>query len=349
MPAAVESMFSVREVPWHGLGAVLDKHPKSIDEAIKLAGLDWEVVQKPVFIEDVTGEKDDFVVTEIPNWVANVRTDNGAVLGLVTQKYEVVQNMEAFSFLAAIFGSDMLFETAGSLMDGRRTWVMMKIPDFVEVGGDPIGQYAFISNSHDGKSSVLAAMTPIRIVCMNTLGAAVRIAKGANAQRTYNIRHLGNMSQKIAEARSVLEVTVNYYEQFKAIGDQLALAKLTDKKAENVLETLFPITDAMGDRAAANREEARFAVMSLFKDGAAPGIERSQQGDTRPQNALGTSWALYNAITEYADYGRDERVEGGRFKRALDDPDGLKKLAWEVVLDTSGIKKGTKNKSLVAA
>lgn len=350
MPAAVESMFSVREVPWHGLGAVLKKHPKSIDDALEKSGLDWDVVQRPIYVG--TDDKGEVYRVEDengdPKFLANMRTDTGDVLGIVTDRYTPVQNREAFSFLANLFGTEMMFETAGSLMEGRRVWVMMKLPDWVEVGGDPIGQYAFISNSHDGKSSVLCSLTPIRIVCMNTLGAAIRLAKGQNASRSYTIRHLGNMSNKIAEARNVLDVTVNYYEQFKVVGDRLALAPVSEKRAKTMLEQMFPIDDSMKERAARNREEAREAVMSLFLTGQGP-VEKIRTGDTRPQNALGTAWAFYNAATEYADYGRDERKEGGRFQRGLDDPDGLKNLTWGLVLDTVGEKKGTKNKSLVGA
>lgn len=327
MPANIDSMFSVREVPWHGEGVILDKPPKTIDEAIEIAGLDWEVIQRPVYAMVSEEGDEELVVEPIEDYFVNVRTDTNSPLGIVTSRYTPVQNREAFSFLANVFGSEMHFETAGALMGGRRVWVMMKLPDWVEVGGDPIGQYAFISNSHDGKSSVLASMTPIRIVCQNTLGAAVRIAKGRNAQRTYTLRHLGNMSQKISEARNVLDVTINYYEQFKHVGDKLALTKVGDKKALNVLEKLFPIEDGMGDRAAQNREEAREAVLSIFKG-------HGPDGDTTG-NSPGTAWTLYNAIGEYADWSRE--IRKSRFQRIIDDPDGLKNRGFELVVASAGL------------
>ena len=334
MPAGIEehdSMMSVHEVPWHSLGAVLKKRPKTIAEAIDKAGLGWSVIQVPV---ELTIEGKTQIVADDndkPLYFANVRTDTMQPLGIVSKRYTPVQNQEAFEFLAGIFGSEMHFETAGSLMNGRRVWVMMKIPDWVEVGGDPIGQYAFISNSHDGKSSVLAAMTPVRIVCMNTLGAALGRAKGADAQRTYTLRHLGNMSAKLAEARNVMDVTINYYKQFKDVGDKLALAKITERRAKNAIERIIPIDKEQGDRAARNREEARVAVMSLFKDG-------TVQGDVSTVgNAPGTVWCLYNAAVEHADWFRPERKEAGRFQRALDDPDGFKKRAWDVSLDLANL------------
>lgn len=328
-----DSMFSVRQTPWHGLGVILDKHPRNIDDAIKKAQLDWEVEQRPVLIPafaglnlDDDGESEvDLDVIPVDGYYANVREDTGQTLGIVTERYQPVSNKEAFSFLASIFGSEMLFETAGSLMNGRRVWVMMKIPDFVEVGGDPIARYAFISNSHDGKSAVLLACTGVRIVCENTLLAALR-----GVQRTYTIRHLGNPSQKIAEARNALQVTINYYEQFKEAGDKLALAKLTDNSVRMLTEKLIPTEEGMGDRAAKNREEARQAIMHIYKEGTiVDGLS------TRPENAPDTAWAFYNAATEWADWYRGERKAGGRFQRAIDDPDGFKNHAWKLAMEAA--------------
>lgn len=332
MPAGIyegDSMFSVREMPWHGLGVVLDKAPKTIEEAIVAAGLDWEVKQAPVAAVLEKFDDGSMTVDELAGYMANIRSDTGKALGIVTKRYQPVQNITAFSFLAGIFGSEMHFETAGSLMNGRRVWVLMKIPSWIEIGGDPIGQYSFISNSHDGKSSVLAAVTPVRIVCANTEAAALRLAKGQHAQRTYTLRHLGDMTQKIAEARNVMQVTTRYYESFKGIGDKLALVKVSDKRAKTYIEKLLPIEDGMGDRAAKNRGEARDTVFRILKG-------ESEGGDTRG-NAPGTAWTFYNSAVEYADWYRGEKKAGGRFQRALDDPDGFKAHAWELSLDMAGM------------
>jgi hypothetical protein len=176
---------------------------------------------------------------------------------------------------------------------------------------------------------VLAAVTPIRIVCANTEAAALRLAKGVHAQRTYTLRHLGDMTQKISEARNVMQVTTRYYEAFKAVGDKLALVKVSDRRAKAKIEELLPAVEGTGDRAAKNRQEARDTVMRILKG-------ESEGGDTRG-NAPGTAWTFYNAAVEYADWYRGEKKTGGRFQRALDDPDGLKAKAWEVSLDMAGI------------
>lgn len=327
-----DSLFSVREMPWHGLGVVLKKPPKTIEEAVKLSGLDWGVEQHPVFAQ-IDGKK-----VIMAGFKANVRTDTHEALGMVSDRYKPVQNAQAFSWLASIFGSEMHFETAGSLMGGRRTWVLMKIPEFVQVGGDPIGQYAFISNGFDGNTSVTTAMTPIRIVCANTLICALHLAKGKNERRTYVIRHLGDMEGKIKEARNVLQITIDYYKALKVVGDGLAKAKITDKKVDQILKLVIPIDDSEGDRAQENKTMARLDIQRIFQgEGGA--------GDTRG-NAAGSYWCLYNSIVEWSDWSRDERKEGGRWQRAIDDPDGMKQQVWRVILDQTGIKTGSKNKAL---
>lgn len=332
-----DSMMTVREPAWHGLGVVLKKRPKNIDEAVKAAGLDWNVIQRPVYAlvdgDPETGKN--LVVDAVEGYFVNVRQDTNEPLGIVTSRYTPVANREAFSFLANLFGSEMHFETAGSLMNGRRVWVLMKLPKWVEVGGDAVIPYAFISNSHDGKSSVMLSCTPVRIVCANTLSAAVHMAR--RAQRTYTLRHLGNMNQKIAEARNALEVTVNYYEQFKELGDKLALSKLSEKRAKTLTERLLPTEEGMGDRAIRNREEARETIMRLFKEGTIVKADDGTIITTVPENAPKTVWAFYNAATEFFDWYRSERKNGGRFQRAIDDPDGMKNQAWAVSLDAAGV------------
>ena len=119
MAANVETMFSVRQIPWHGLGTIVEEAPTSAD-ALHLAGLDWEVVQNPVF----TG--DGF---EIPNYKANVRNSDNSVLGIVTDRYKIVQNSEAFAFTDSIIDSgEVLYETAGSLRNGKTIWLLARMP-----------------------------------------------------------------------------------------------------------------------------------------------------------------------------------------------------------------------------
>jgi phage/plasmid-like protein (TIGR03299 family) len=231
-------MFSVRETPWHGLGAVLDEPPATVGEAIDASGLGWSVAKEPIAV-DRGGQSDrDWWLPrceEIPGFYATVRQDTREVLGIVGERYRLVQNHEAFAFIDQLLGSSIHFETAGSLHGGRRVWVLATLPEHVEVGGDDVRPYVLLMNSHDGSTAVIAATTPIRVVCQNTLNWGL-----ANARQKFSIRHTEAVTQRVHEARRVLDLSINYYEQFKRFGDQLASERCTERQLRVVLDELYP-------------------------------------------------------------------------------------------------------------
>ena len=189
MSANVETMFFTRVTPWHGLGTRVEEAPGS-KEALVLAGLDWKVVQKPIFTEDglpVNGFK------------ANIRDRDSQVLGVVTNRYKVVQNEDAFAFTDKLLGEGVTYETAGSLQDGRRTWILAKLPQRYIISGDEITPYLVFMNSHDGTGAIKAAMTPVRVVCQNTLNLALSTAK-----RSWSTNHTGDIKGKLEDARNTL-------------------------------------------------------------------------------------------------------------------------------------------------
>ena len=114
MSANVESMFYVRETPWHGLGTKVMEAPDS-EGALIAAGLNWNVVQEPIF----TGENE-----PIRGYKANIRDSDRRVLGVVTDRYKVIQNREAFAFTDELLGQGVRYETAGSLQDGKKVWLL---------------------------------------------------------------------------------------------------------------------------------------------------------------------------------------------------------------------------------
>lgn len=126
MAANVETMFYVREKPWHGLGTRVMTAPTS-EEALELAGLNWKVVQEPVY----TGENE-----LIEGYKANVRDSDRKVLGVVTNRYRVIQNSDAFSFTDALLGEGVRYETAGSLMGGRKVWLLARLPHEYIITGE---------------------------------------------------------------------------------------------------------------------------------------------------------------------------------------------------------------------
>ena len=162
MPANVETMFYVREKPWHGLGTRVETAPTSID-ALVLAGLDWTVEQKNVYAEDGS---------LIPGYKVNTRSTDNAALGIVSDRYKVVQNEDAFQFTDDLLGVGVTYETAGALQGGRKAWMLARMPHRYIIAGDEIAPYLVVMNSHDGSSGIKVAMTPIRVVCQNTLNLA---------------------------------------------------------------------------------------------------------------------------------------------------------------------------------
>jgi hypothetical protein len=154
MPSGItssDSMFAVRQVPWHGLGAVLQQPPATIAEAIEASGLGWRVEREPIAVDrgDAATVNDLWAprCEEIPGYYATVRQDTRAVLGIVGERYRIVQNEEAFQFVDQLLGSSLHFETAGSLHGGRRVWVLATLPEHIEIGGDPVRRYVLLMNS----------------------------------------------------------------------------------------------------------------------------------------------------------------------------------------------------------
>ena len=194
MPANVESMFYVREAPWHGLGVRVETALYS-EEALQQSGLDWTVIQRPI----MTSSYD-----PIPGYKANIRQTDERVLGVLTDRYKVVQNSEAFAFTDSLLGEGVKYETAGALQEGRKIWLLAKLPDKYIIEGEQIEPYLVFSNDHSGNGSIKVAMTPIRVVCQNTLNLSLNTAK-----RTWSTVHVGDLAHKMDEAHCTLSLAHN--------------------------------------------------------------------------------------------------------------------------------------------
>lgn len=228
MAANVETMFYIREKPWHGLGTMVAEAQSSAT-AISLAGLDWHVIQKPIKTADEI---------LIPGFKANLRDTDNRVLGVVTDRYKVVQNEDAFAFTDALLGEGVCYETAGSLQGGRRTWILARLPQKYIISGDEIAPYLVFMNSHDGTGSIKAAMTPIRVVCQNTLNLALRTAK-----RSWSTNHVGNIDGKMQDARDTLLFADEYMSALGKSIDELNQKKLSDKQVLEYIDAMFPLTE----------------------------------------------------------------------------------------------------------
>lgn len=279
MSANVETMFSVRETPWHGLGTIIEDAPISAD-AIRLAGLDWTVEKKPIF---------DGFSKEIPNYFANTRMSDNSVLGIVGDRYKVVQNSEAFDFTDSLVEEGLVYETAGSLKNGKTIWLLARLPEKY-ILGDEISQYICFTNSHDGLGSIKVCLTPTRVVCNNTLNLALSTAK-----RMWRTTHAGDIKGKLAEAKHTLQLAESYMDSLNATAETMALSKISKDEVVSTLDKMFPVTEKTTDRAKKNIEEAKSSIMICML---APDLA----------NFVGTKWQFLNAVADYSTHHIGDRI-----------------------------------------
>lgn len=228
MAANVETMFYVRKTPWHGLGTRVMEAPDS-KEALALAGLDWEVIQEPIYTEKNEA---------IEGYKANVRDSDRKVLGVVSERYKIVQNQEAFAFTDGLLGEGVRYETAGSLQNGKRVWILARLPQEYIISGERITPYLVFFNSHDGTGAIKVALTPIRVVCQNTLNLALTTAK-----RSWSMIHTGNIQDKMQEAKDTLFMAEKYMDSLGKEFENLRRKILTEQQVKEYIEILLPMED----------------------------------------------------------------------------------------------------------
>lgn len=280
MPANVESMFYVREAPWHGLGVRVEEAPSS-KEALRLSGLDWKVVQEPI----LTGNH-----IPIPGYKANLRETDNQILGVVTDRYRVVQNAEAFAFTDGLLGEGVKYETAGSLQNGRKIWLLAKLPDRYIIEGDQIEPYLVFSNSHDGSGSIKVAMTPIRVVCQNTLNIAL-----SSAKRVWSTIHVGDLAGKMDQAHNTLLLAEKYMGQLGMEFSRLSKIKLTDEKVLGYIDQLLPMEDQPTETHRKNITRIREDLKMRYFD--APDLRSVGKN----------AYRLLNAVSDFATHAKPLR------------------------------------------
>lgn len=276
----VEMMFSVRQTPWHGQGIVVADAPTSAD-AIRLAGLDWNVIQEPVFTDSGI---------EIPGYRANIRDTDKKVLGIVTNRYKVVQNQDAFNFTDDLLGEGVTYETAGSLATGKRIWLLAKL-DTMNITGEEIEPYLVFTNTHDGSGAVRVAITPVRVVCQNTLNLALNTAK-----RSWSCAHKGDVAGKCEEAKEILFNTKVYMKELDREIGELKLKKMTNDNIKSFIDTLIPIDDNAPDRTVIRLKDARTEIMDRYLY--APDLKCMEK----------SAYRFVNAVSDFATHSEPARM-----------------------------------------
>ena len=269
MAANVESMFYVRETPWHGLGTKVKEAPASND-ALILAGLNWQVLQEPIFTaasEPIEGYK------------VNVRDSDRKVLGVVTDRYKVIQNNEAFAFTDELLGEGVRYETAGSLQGGKKVWLLAHMPREYIISGEQISPYLVFSNTHDGSGAIKVALTPIRVVCQNTLNLAL-----AKANRCWSMIHTGDIHEKMQEARDTLLRAENYMKELGQEFENLRMKKLSDRQVTEYIEILLPLEDNSTPQQTKNIRKLREDMKMRYFD--APDLQHVGKNAYRFVNAV---------------------------------------------------------------
>ena len=285
MSAKVETMFYTREKPWHGLGTMVMEAPTSA-EALALAGLDWNVIQKPVVTEDGI---------PIPGFKANLRDTDEKVLGIVTNRYKVVQNIDAFSFTDELLGEGVTYETSGSLQEGRRTWLLAKLPQRYIISGDEITPYLVFMNSHDGTGAIKAAMTPIRLSCENAINLALSTAK-----RYWSTNHTGDIRGKMEDARYTLLYADQYMAELGKAIDSLTRVKLTDRQVYEYIDALFPLLENPTEQQKKNILKMKEEMKLRYFD--APDLKHVGKNAYRFVNAVSDFATHSKPLRERANY-----------------------------------------------
>jgi len=295
--------------PWHGLGTVLPSESLDAQEALTYAHLDWEVRKFPVYAQ--TDEVDGYgdpITAVVPLTYATVRMDTTQALGAVGAKYMIVQNSQAFEWMDTLIGDagGFHYHTAGSLANGRKVWLLAKAPFVIKLPDSPVELYILLSNSHDGSASVTAAATPIRVVCQNTLSAALRGAKAL-----YKIRHTNNAETKLAEAQRVLGLAQGAADLLEKRAIAMLAQKMSEHEFGGFLEKLIPSPNEedASKRAVTMAETAREAIRSIWTS------------EPTGVDIRGTAWGAFQAVTYYVDHTQPTHVHDGtaeenRFRRS---------------------------------
>lgn len=281
MSAEVETMFYTREKPWHGLGTRVEEAPSS-EDALILAGLDWRVSQRPIMTEDGL---------EVPGFKVNLRENDRKILGVVTDRYKVVQNEEAFAFTDELLGEGVRYETAGSIQNGKRVWLLARLPDDFVVSGDAITPYMVFMNSFDGTGAIKVAMTPVRVVCQNTLNLAL-----STASRTWSAKHTGDISGKMDDARNTLIYAGRYMEELAKDIERLNKIKLSDRKVYEYIDALFPLYNDPTDMQLRNLKRMKEEVKTRYFD--APDLAHTEK----------SAYRFVNAVSDFATHSKPLRT-----------------------------------------
>lgn len=288
-----------KELAWHKLGKVVDAMTSK--EAVQLGGMDFEVGLAPIYagvapvqitetfncqniIRQGIGEDLSFYdATKLKSNFATYRKDTNHVFGVVGARYEPIQNIEAFDFFDEVIGKgNASYETVGALGNGEKVFITAKLPNKLIVGKENIDKYLLLTMAHDGSGSIQIMFTPIRVVCNNTLSAAV-----TNASNKVSIRHTKNARTRLQLSKQILGIADNQSIYLEERFNAFTRLQLNDEDMEAIFRKSFSMqVDERGKLSTRSNN-----ILLDLKKYHAIGI--GQEG------IRGTGWGVYNAVTGY--------------------------------------------------
>ena len=286
---------------WSRIGTNVGQE-QMIENAIKRAQMDWEVVQKPITVDGKVYDK----------LVANTRSDNGEILGMVSNRYQVVQNTESFDMVNEMLKSGLIsLEKMGELDGGRRTWLIAKMQD-QKVVEDKVTPYLIFQNSHDGSTNLRVGIAPLRIVCQNQFNVAFK-----NTEQQWSIRHTSNAQNRLEEAKNTILLANDYMDTFTKDAEALVNKKVDQSQYWNIMKKLYPVNDEMSDLRKERIGEELKAIRKLYV-----------HADDL-QNYRGTAWGIFNAISDYVTHKEPRSKQDGweerKFMKLMDNNEMLNK------------------------
>jgi phage/plasmid-like protein (TIGR03299 family) len=321
MPANVESMFSVRQMPWHREGTILEDYPGDWDTARKLAGLDWDPIATEVYaLTDLNADGSSHY-EPIDGWKCVARSDNGTVLSINKDSYTVIDHGEMGEIVEAVLAQPSVkWETAGVLDNGRSVWCLALLDEPVTLPGDdsPTLPYLAITNRHDGTAACALRATAVRIVCANTFRAAE--LEGERTGATFSFIHKSSWRNRIEEARRAVTGARTEIRRYQELASELLAIPISPKQRELFVAEFIPMPPQglITDRVARNVEEARQALRFIFES-------------RTTEQVAGSAYGLMQAAGEYLDHVRNARSWETRLNRTLIRPEPLKHRALSLI------------------
>jgi phage/plasmid-like protein (TIGR03299 family) len=286
------------ESPWHHLGTRMPAGTVTVADAMDAANLNWTVSLQPMYLAGPDGA----LGAMVPRWKSIVRDTDGVNLNCVGADYHVLQNTEAFEILnPACEAHGVTIESAGALGNGSEVWMLARMNRTVTVGaGDDVNGYFLVKTGHGGQRAYLAKFTPVRVVCRNTLDAAM-----TDGVDFFRLPHVKGMKDRVDNAKRMVERMLTAMEQTGETFNQMAAKKLTAEQVKDYIEAVVPEPNRL--KPSVTLAERRATMAKLVWTGVGATLAGSDGNGT-------TAWAAYNAVTEYFDHVRPAEAKAAGAK-----------------------------------